>query len=117
MLAESKRRCSFHSGGCVTRRALNESASDARAAGAVAGAPGAANTERETKPRLLEQVRRACRARQYSPRTAEAYTRWVRRYVLYHHKQHPAELDAAAVTAFLSHLANDAGVQPARPPA
>ncbi|MGH7444937.1 MAG: integron integrase [Longimicrobiales bacterium] len=57
------------------------------------------------KPRLLDQVRTAIRARQFSPRTEEAYVGWIRRYVLYHGKRHPAELDDSAVTAFLAHLA------------
>lgn len=59
------------------------------------------------RPKLLEQVRRACRARQYSRRTEHAYTGWVRRYVLFHGKRHPAALDAAAISGFLSHLANE----------
>ena len=63
-----------------------------------------------TAPRLLEQVRRAVRARQYSPRTAEAYTGWVRRYVLYHGKRHPDQLDGRHVAGFLAHLANDGRV-------
>jgi integron integrase len=66
--------------------------------------------EDQAKPRLLEQVRRACRARQFSARTAEAYTGWVRRYVVFHGKRHPAELDARAVAAFLTHLANERNV-------
>ncbi len=33
--------------------------------------------------------------------------RWVRRYVLFHGKQHPAQLGGQAIAAFLSHLANE----------
>jgi integron integrase len=66
--------------------------------------------EPDPKPRLLEQVRRACRARQFSDRTADAYTGWVRRYVIFHGRRHPAELDARAVAAFLTHLATDGNV-------
>lgn len=62
------------------------------------------------KPKLLEQVRRACRARQFSDRTAQAYTGWVRRYVLFHGKKHPAELTVEAVAAFLTYLANERNV-------
>lgn len=57
------------------------------------------------KPKLLEEVRLACRARQYSERTAEVYSGWVRRYVLFHGKRHPLELDASHATMFLEHLA------------
>ena len=40
---------------------------------------------RETpKPRLLDQVRMAIRSRHYSPRTEEAYVRWIRRFILFH---------------------------------
>ena len=62
------------------------------------------------RPRLLEQVRRAVRARQYSRRTEQAYAGWVRRYVLFHGKRHPSELDGSAMAAFLSHLANECNV-------
>ncbi|MFW6078888.1 MAG: integron integrase [Gemmatimonadota bacterium] len=62
---------------------------------------------RKRKPKLLELVRRAIRTRQYSPRTEQAYVAWVRRYVLFHGKRHPADLDGEAIAEFLSHLAND----------
>jgi integron integrase len=60
-----------------------------------------------SRPKLLDEVRRACHARQFSDRTAEAYSGWVRRYVLYHGKRHPSELDGGAVSAFLTHLATE----------
>ena len=56
-------------------------------------------------PRLLTRVREAIRTRHLSPRTEEAYVFWIRRYVLFHGKRHPAELGAAEVTRFLSNLA------------
>jgi integron integrase len=56
--------------------------------------------------RLLDRVRLAVRVRHYSRRTEEAYAMWVRRYVLFHGKQHPAELGPAHVAAFLSSLAS-----------
>jgi integron integrase len=62
------------------------------------------------RPRLLGQVRRACRDRQYSDRTAKAYTAWVRRFILFHNKRHPSELDSEAIGRFLSYLANERGV-------
>ena len=55
--------------------------------------------------KLLEQVREAVRTRHYSIRTEEAYLRWVREYILFCGKRHPAELGAAEVSAFISHLA------------
>ncbi len=56
-------------------------------------------------PRLLDQVRNSIRVRHYSRRTEKAYTCWVRRYVLFHGKRHPAQMGEAEVRAFLNHLA------------
>ena len=57
------------------------------------------------KPRLLDRLRAAIRARHYSLRTEEAYVAWVRRYVLFHGKRHPDEMGEAEINAFLTHLA------------
>ncbi len=57
------------------------------------------------KPRLLDRVRDALRARHYSARTEEAYVGWIRRYILFHRKRHPAEMGAAEITRFLTWLA------------
>ena len=57
-------------------------------------------------PRLLVQLRHAIRLHQYSPRTEEAYTGWVRRFVRFNGMRHPAELGAPDVTLFLTHLAS-----------
>lgn len=42
-----------------------------------------------------------------SPRTAEAYRAWVRRFVRFHGGRHPREMGERHVTAFLSHLATE----------
>ena len=55
--------------------------------------------------KLLEEVRDLIRTRHYSYRTEEAYLNWIRQYILFHGKRHPAEMGAAEVTAFLTHLA------------
>jgi integron integrase len=57
------------------------------------------------RPKLLDQVREACRLRHYSRRTAETYAGWAKRFILFHGKRHPAEMGAAEVKAFLTHLA------------
>jgi len=57
------------------------------------------------KPRLLDRLRAALRARHYSLRTEEAYVAWVRRYVLFHGKRHPDEMGEAEINAFLTNLA------------
>ena len=51
------------------------------------------------KPRLLDQVRGALRRKHYSLRTEEAYLGWVRRFILFHGKQHPASLGEEACRA------------------
>ncbi|MGD9787956.1 MAG: integron integrase [Sulfuricellaceae bacterium] len=61
-------------------------------------------------PRLLDRVRERLRFRHYSLRTEQAYVQWIKRYVLFHGKRHPAELGAKEVTAFLSHLAVEGNV-------
>ena len=62
------------------------------------------------KPKLLEQLALAIRARHYSRRTEEAYLGWVRRFILFHGKRHPSEMGRGEINAFLSHLAVDGKV-------
>jgi integron integrase len=45
------------------------------------------------------------RARHYSRRTEEAYTSWVRQYILFHNRRHPKDLGAREVGQFLTWLA------------
>lgn len=61
-------------------------------------------------PRLLDQMRERIRVKHYSIRTEETYLHWVKRYILFHHKRHPAEMGAPEVEAFLTHLATTANV-------
>jgi hypothetical protein len=64
----------------------------------------------QPKRKLLDQVRDAIRVRHYSIRTEEAYTGWIKRYILFHGKRHPAEMGQAEITAFLSSLAVERNV-------
>jgi integron integrase len=57
------------------------------------------------KPRLLDRVREAIRTRHYSRRTEKVYVAWIRRYIFFHGKRHPAEMGAAEITRFLTSLA------------
>jgi len=65
--------------------------------GATAYGPGS--------PKLLDRIRSAMRARHMSRRTEEAYVFWIRRYVRFHGRRHPATLGAEDVTRFFSNLA------------
>jgi len=56
-------------------------------------------------PRLLDRVREAIRVRHLSRNTERAYVRWVKRFIVFHGRRHPAELAEADVTRFLTSLA------------
>jgi integron integrase len=55
--------------------------------------------------KLLDQVSDVARFRHLSLRTEETYRSWIKRFILFHGKQHPRHLDASAVRTFLTHLA------------
>jgi integron integrase len=61
-------------------------------------------------PRLLDQLRHHARLRHYSYRTEQAYVGWVRRFIVFHKKSHPASMGAVEVEAFLSYLASERNV-------
>ena len=61
-------------------------------------------------PRLLDRVREANRLRHGSRSTEKSYIAWIRRYIVFHGKRHPAEMGAAEVAQFLSSLAVDGKV-------
>ena len=62
------------------------------------------------KPKLLDQVRHEIRVRHMALSTERLYVNWIRRFILFHHKRHPAEMGQAEVSAFLTHLAVDGQV-------
>jgi hypothetical protein len=47
------------------------------------------------KPKLLDQVRQAIRTRHYSYMTEKAYVGWIKRFIFFHNKRHPAEMAEA----------------------
>jgi integron integrase len=61
--------------------------------------------EPERRFRFMEVVRRVSRENRYSARTQEAYAGWIRRFILFHGRRHPSDLDGDDVRAFLSDLA------------
>jgi integron integrase len=62
------------------------------------------------KVKLLDQVRQATRFKHYSVRTEQAYVHWIKKFILFHGKQHPSAMGADEVRSFLNHLANAANV-------
>ena len=59
------------------------------------------------KPKLLDELRDAIRARHYSLRTEETHVAWIRRFILFHHKRHPADMGPPEITLFLTARAVD----------
>ena len=60
----------------------------------------------ESRPRkLLDQVRHTLRLKHYASSTEDSYVSWVKRYILFHNKQHPRDMGIDEIDAFLTHLA------------
>lgn len=60
--------------------------------------------KKSTSP-FLESIRRAIRVKHYSYSTEKSYIDWARRYIIFHDKRHPSELNERHVAEFLSYLA------------
>lgn len=57
------------------------------------------------KVKLLDQVRRKIRIKNYSIRTEKAYISWIKRFIIFHDKKHPKDMGKPEIEGFLSHLA------------
>ncbi len=64
------------------------------------------------EPRLMDKVRDAMRVKHYSIRTEQSYLQWIKRYIFFHNKKHPADMGEAEITAFLTYLAVSKNVTP-----
>ena len=60
--------------------------------------------------RLMDQVRGRLRLKHYSLRTEQAYTAWIRRFIVATGRRHPRELGGPEVEQFLTSLAVDGQV-------
>src|SRR5207244_8717370 len=59
-------------------------------------------------PKLLDQVREVIRMKHYSIRTEQSYVDWIKRYIFFHNKRHPADmgrtkLDHSSLTSQAKH--------------
>ncbi len=63
------------------------------------------NNHTENKPRLLDQVRDKLRLKHYSYRTEQSYIAWMKRFIFFHNKLHPAAMGEKEIEAFLTYLA------------
>ncbi|MCP3961877.1 MAG: integron integrase [bacterium] len=68
--------------------------------------------EPKNEPKLLDRVRGALRVRHMKWSTEKSYVSWIRRFIFFHGKRHPAEMGAPEVSAFLTHLATKKRVSP-----
>jgi len=66
--------------------------------------------ESNKPPKLLDRVRQKIRYLHYSNKTEQAYSQWIRRYILFHGKRHPNEMGGEEISSFLNHLVNKENV-------
>lgn len=59
------------------------------------------------KSLLLQAVRDRARYRRFSPRTEQAYTSWIIRFIRHHRLRHPRTMGALEVAAYLTYLASE----------
>ena len=57
-----------------------------------------------TKPNLLTQVKIHMKMINYSPSTIQSYTQWIKRFVIYNRKTHPAKLGPVEIKDFIGDL-------------
>lgn len=56
-------------------------------------------------PKLLTAVRHQMMVKGYSPKTIEAYIKWIRDFILFNNMKHPKNMGKEEVEKFLTHLA------------
>ena len=59
---------------------------------------------------LLQDLRNEIRRKNYSFRTEQAYVAWVKRFIVFCDKQHPASIPEHKIVDFLNHLVNNRNV-------
>jgi integron integrase len=63
------------------------------------------NIPNDKHPKLLNQVQNRIRCKHYSIRTEQSYIDWIKRFILYHGKRHPADMGEVEISDFLTYLA------------
>ena len=61
----------------------------------------------KSESKLVDQIRNVLRLKHYSLRTEYTYLSWIKRYVSFHHMEHPKNMGRKEIEAFLTHLAVD----------
>ena len=57
------------------------------------------------KPKLLDQVQSLLRVKHYSYKTEQLYIHWIKRYIYFHNKTHPKNLDGKDISRYISYMA------------
>ncbi len=55
--------------------------------------------------KLLDEVRRVLRVKNYSYRTEKTYIHWIRKFILFNNKKHPLQMAETEINHFLTFLA------------
>ncbi len=55
--------------------------------------------------KLLDQLKNRLRVLHYSIHTENSYVEWVKRFIVFHNKQHPESMGSEHIEAYLEHLA------------
>ena len=61
---------------------------------------------------FMDDCKASMRSRHLAYRTEKSYLHWIKRYILFHGKRHPASLQEADVIRFLNHLSNQRHCSP-----
>jgi integron integrase len=70
------------------------------------GTPQISSRDSPSLARFLLRVSEQLRVRHYGLRTEQQYVQWIRRYIQFHRRRHPARMGAPEIEAFLTYLAN-----------
>jgi site-specific recombinase XerD len=62
--------------------------------------------------KLPDEVRNTLRVHHYAMKTEKSYVQWIKRFILFHRKRHPAKMGKLGVEQFLTWLAVDRKVAP-----
>jgi integron integrase len=55
--------------------------------------------------KLLDEIRRVLRVKNYSYRTEQSYIYWIRKFILFHNKKHPSLMGEPEINQFINFLA------------
>jgi site-specific recombinase XerD len=66
----------------------------------------------EVKKKLLDLVRDKIRFKHYSYSTERTYVHWIKHYIFFHQKKHPAQMGKIEIETYLTKLATKDNVSP-----